>query len=60
MTSLEGLHYEIVRNIEDWDTHHNQILKKQSTYKDIVALSHTAKQIGQLNITIVWYLSTSN
>jgi hypothetical protein len=59
MTSLEELQYHIIRNIDDWDSQHEEVLKKVAHKSEVVALTHTAKNIGQINVQIVWYLPST-
>ena len=60
MTSLEDLKYSIERNVDDWDVQHQRLLKLTSSRCEVVALTHTAKNIGQLNVEIIWYLPSSD
>jgi hypothetical protein len=46
MTSLDNLQYHIIRNIDDWDIQHEEILKKAAHKSEVVGLCHTAKNIG--------------
>ena len=46
MTSLENLQYAVERNIEDWDVQHERLLKLTRSRCEVLALTHTAKNIG--------------
>ena len=59
MTSLENLKFELQKNVVDWDFQFQDIQKAVGN-ADVIALTHTARNIGQINIQILWYLPFSS
>jgi hypothetical protein len=49
--SLDHLQYHLVSSVKDWDTQYKEgIAQIASDRCEIVSLTHTAKNIGQINI----------
>jgi len=59
MTSLASLQYHIIRNTAPWEEHFEEAMKLASSRCEVVALTHTPRNLGQMNVQILWYL-TSN
>lgn len=47
---LTGLQYYLVKNTIDWDTQYQEITQIAKNNAEVIALSHTARNIGQINI----------
>lgn len=57
MTSLQGLKFELVKNIVDLEEQYQQICKAlQIDKSEVLSLTHTPRNIGQINIQIMWYI----
>lgn len=56
MTSLEHLKFELQKSVVDWDLQYQEILRTVGSSVDVLSLTHTARNIGQINIQILWYL----
>lgn len=58
--SLDQLQYHLVSSIKDWDSQYKESIAPIASDRcDIVSLTHTAKNIGQINIQILWFLPPS-
>lgn len=60
MTSLNDLKFHLIRNTEHWD---EQLLEARAIANhkaEVVALSHTPRSLGQMNVQILWYLPNAN
>ena len=60
MTSLSDLRFELLKNTSGWDEQYKQLEQTfQNQRVDVVSHTHTARNIGQINIQIVWYIPSS-
>ena len=50
MTSLEGLSYHLVKNTVDWDDQYKEMQGIVRGRVEVIALTHTPRNIGQINI----------
>lgn len=56
-TSLETLQYHLISSIQDWDIQYQGFLELVKNQRvDVVALTQTPRNIGQINISILWFL----
>lgn len=57
MTSLSGLKFELLKNVVSWDEQYHQISQvlNQDKY-EVLSLTHTPRNVGQINIQILWYI----
>ena len=61
MTSLAGIQFELIKNVADWREQYNQLALITYQYKvEVISLTHTARNIGQINIQILWYIPSLN
>ena len=61
MTSLSDLRFELLKNTVDWDDQYKQLEQIfQNKSVDVISHTHTARNIGQINIQIVWYIPSSD
>jgi len=64
MTKIDAtLKYHLIKNIAEWDKHIKEISSVGSKHADVIAFTNTPRNIGSLNISILWYIenpSTSN
>lgn len=58
--SLDKLAFKLVRNLKQWDELCLEAQKDVSQGKDVISLTHSPKNIGQLNCYIIWYLPTTD
>lgn len=50
-----------MKNVVDWDEQQNQLQESHKNEKiEVISLTHTARNIGQINIQILWYLTSEN
>lgn len=57
MQSLSGLQYELQKSTSDFKDQYTileQVTKRERV--EIVQLTHTPRNIGQINIQILWYI----
>jgi ABC-type taurine transport system substrate-binding protein len=47
---LTGLQYHLIKNTVDWDQQYEEFKEILSQSCEVVALTHTARNIGQINI----------
>jgi len=56
-TSLKDLKFTLVSNVKSWEEQYNTAIADINDSKsEIVALTHTAKCLGKINIQIFWYV----
>lgn len=55
-TPLSGLQYHLIKNTVDWDVQYQEFTQILAQPCEVVALTHTARNIGQINIQILFYL----
>ena len=56
-TSLAEIKYHLVSSVQDWDEQYKTALEPIAAARaDVVALTHTPRNLGQINIQILWYL----
>ncbi len=57
ITRLDNLQYHLVSSVKDWDTDYQEIKKNIIGQRcEILSLTHTARNIGQVNIQVLWFL----
>jgi alkyl sulfatase BDS1-like metallo-beta-lactamase superfamily hydrolase len=59
MQSLKNLKFHVVRNTEPWEDQITDALRLAGSHNEIVALTHTPRNLGQMNVQIMWYLPSS-
>lgn len=58
MASLQDIQFTLVSSVKSWDEQYISAIETLNAQKsDIVALTHTPKNLGQINIQIFWYLT---
>jgi hypothetical protein len=61
ITGLENLTFKIGKGLQTWDEIYDKDLKAQANLKsNVVALTHTARNIGQINVEILWYIPSQS
>ncbi len=60
MTSLDTLKYNLTKNVKDWDHHFQKDCQIASSHADVIAYTNTPRNIGQMNISILWYIENKN
>lgn len=59
-TDLSNLKFHIAKGLQTWDEIYEAELKGLVAKRtDVVAFTHTARNIGQINVEIIWYLPSS-
>lgn len=57
-TSFEGLQYHLISSVKSWDEQYGEALAAINEQRgEIIALTNTPRNIGQINIQIVWYIT---
>ena len=57
MASLQDIQFTLVSSVKSWDEQYISAIETLNAQRsDIVALTHTPKNLGQINIQIFWYL----
>lgn len=56
--SLAGLQYHLIKNTVEWDKQYQEFREILAHNCEVVALTHTPRNIGQINIQILFYLPT--
>jgi hypothetical protein len=63
MTALDGLSFQLLKNVTDWDDQYDEIIasvnSKHQQRVHLLQLTHTPRNLGQINIQILWYLPAS-
>ena len=58
MTSLQDIQFTLVSSVKSWDEQYTSAIETLNAQRsDIVALTHTPRNLGQINIQIFWYLT---
>ena len=58
MASLQDIQFTLVSSVKSWDEQYISAIETLNAQRsDIVALTHTPKNLGQINIQIFWYLT---
>ena len=60
MTDLNDLEFLIIRDTDDWADQHHTILKTACNKIEALSLNHTPRNIGQMNVQILWYLPSAS
>ena len=55
-SSLAGLKFHYEKNMKEWDEILEDARRFSQIKCDVIAITHTPKSIGRLNIQILWYL----
>lgn len=56
-TSLNDLKFTLVSNVKSWEEQYDSAIAAiNDSRSEIVALTHTAKCLGKINIQIFWYV----
>ena len=56
--TFEGLQYSLISSVKRWDEQYNDIITTVNEQRgEIISLTHTPRNIGQINIQIVWYIT---
>lgn len=57
VTRLDNLQYHLISSVKDWDVEYEEIRKNIIGQRcEILSLTHTPRNIGQVNIQILWFL----
>lgn len=60
-TSLKDLQFTLISNVKSWeDQYAAAIATINDSRSEIVALTHTPKHLGKINIQVFWYLPRSS
>lgn len=59
MTSLAHMKFHIVRNTAPWEEQFEDATKLASSRCEVIALTHTPRNLGQMNVQILWYLPST-
>lgn len=60
MTSLDSLKFNLTKNVKDWDNHFQKDSQIASSHNEVIAYTNTPRNIGQMNISILWYIENKN
>ena len=57
VTRLTNLQYHLTSSVNEWDFEYEEMKKNIIANRcDILSLTHTARNIGQVNIQVLWFL----
>jgi hypothetical protein len=55
--SLENLKFHLTTSVVDWDEQYNNALAEITKERgDIISLTYTPRNVGQINVQLIWYL----
>ena len=59
MASLENITFDVIRDLNPWEDSLNSASSLSSSSCEVVAITHTARNIGQINVQILFYVPSS-
>jgi hypothetical protein len=61
MQSLSNLQYHLISSVQEWDQLYASAFELSAIKNsDIISLTYTARNLGQINIQVFWYLPESD
>ncbi len=52
---LDNLTFSFIKNMDEWDENISSACKTASSGCEVIAITHTPKSIGRLNVQILWF-----